>query len=79
MEGDGQVESFYGRLRNMKVVEDEWLPADQSLQHVNLALAPFKLDHRRAHEMFVNAVKEGVDTVYTDRSGKIECEEIPKL
>ena len=81
--GEGQVESFFGLLRNfytkMKVVEDEWLPADQSLQYVNLALAPFKLGHRRAHEMFVNAVKEGVDIVYTSRSVKIECEEIPKL
>ena len=83
MGGEGQVESFFGRLRkfyrNMKVVEDKWLPADESLQYVNLALAPFKLAHRRAHEMFVYAVKEGVDNVYTDRSGKIECEEIPKL
>ena len=83
MGGEGQVESFFGRLknfyRNMKVVEDKWLPADQSLQYVNLALAPFKLAHRRAHEMFVNAVKEGVDNVYTDRSVKIECEQIPKL
>ena len=83
MGGEGQVESFFGRLRNfyrnMKVVEDEWLPADQSLQYVNLALAPFKLGHRHAHEMFVNAVKEGVDNVYTDMSGKIQCKEIPKL
>ena len=63
----------------MKVVEDEWLPADQSLQYVNLALAPFKLGHRHAHEMFVKAVKEGVDNVYTDRYGKIECEDMPKL
>ena len=82
-EGGGQEESFFGRLRNfyrnMTVVQDEWLPPDQSLQFVNLALAPFKLGHHRAHEMFVNAVKEGVDNVYTDRSGKIECEEIPKL
>ena len=80
--GGGQVESF-GRLRNfygaMKVVEDERLPADQFLQYVNLALAPFKLDHHYAHEMFVEAVKEGVDNVYTDKSGKIQCEEIPKL
>ena len=83
MEREGQVESFFGQLRNfyrkMTVVEDEWLPADQSLQYVNLALAPFKLGHHRAHEMFVDAVKEGVDNVYTDRSGKIECEEIPEL
>ena len=81
--GGQQVESFFGRLmnfyKNMTVVQDEWLPADQSLQYVNLALAPFKLGHRRAHEMFVKAVKEGVDNVYTDRSGKIQCEEIPKL
>ena len=81
--GGGQVESFFGQLRNyyknIKVVEDEWLPADQSLQYVNLALAPFKLGHRRAHEVFVDAVKEGVDNVYTDRSDKIECEKIPKL
>ena len=80
---EGQVESFFGRLRNfyrnMKVVEDKWLPADQSLQYVNLALSPFKLGHHRAHEMFADAVKEGVDNVYTDRSGKIQCEEIPKL
>ena len=81
--GEGQVEPFFGRLmnfyRNMKVVKDEWLPADQSLQFVNLALAPFKLDYHNAHEMFVEAAKEGVDNVYTDRSGKIQCEEIPKL
>ena len=81
--GGGQVESFFGQLRNfytnMKIVEDEWLPADQSLQYVNLALAPFKLDHHYAHEIFVNAVKEGVDNVYTDKFGKIQCEEIPKL
>ena len=63
----------------MKVVEDEWLPADQSLQYVNLALAPFKLDHLDAQEMFVEAVTEGVDNVYTDKTGRIECEEIPKL
>ena len=78
--GGGQVESFFGQLRNyyknIKVVEDEWLPADQSLQYVNLALAPFKLGLRRAHEVFVDAVKEGVDNVYTDRSDKIECEKI---
>ena len=83
MGGERQVESFFGQLRNfyryMTVVQDEWLPADQSLQFVNLALAPFKLGHHRAHEMFVDAVKEGVDNVYTDRSGKIQCEEIPKL
>ena len=83
MGGERQVESFFGQLRNfyryMTVVQDEWLPADQSLQFVNLALAPFKLGHHRAHEMFVDAVKEGVNNVYTDRSGKIQCEEIPKL
>ena len=81
--GEGQVKSFFVPLRNfyknMTVVQDEWLPADQSLPYVNLALATFKLSHRRAHEMFVNAVKEGVDNVYTDKFGKIQCEEIPKL
>ena len=79
----GQVESFFSQLREfyttMKVVEDEWLPADQSLRYVNLALAPFKLGHQHAQELFINAVKKGVDNVYTDKSGKIECEEIPKL
>ena len=64
---------------SMKVVEDEWLPADQSLQYVNLALAPFKLGYRHAQEKFVKAVTEGVDNVYTYQTGKIECEEIPKL
>ena len=81
--GVGQVQSFFDRLRNfytnMKVVEDEWLPADQSLQYVNLSLAPFKLGHHYAHEMFVSAVKEGVDNVYTDRSRNVDCKEIPKL
>ena len=63
----------------MKIVEDEWLPADQSLQYVNLALSPFKLDRLDAQEKFVEAVKEGADNVYTYQTGKIECEEIPKL
>ena len=83
MRGEGQVESFFGRLRNfytnMKVVEDEWLPADQSLRYVNLALAPFKLGHQHTHETFVEAVKEGVDHVFTNKTGKVKCEEIPKL
>ena len=81
--GGGQVGSFFSQLRKfytrMKVVEDERLPADQSLQYVNLALAPFKLGYRHAQEKFVEAVKEGVDNVYTDKSGTIKCEEIPKL
>ena len=64
---------------SMKVVEDEWLPADQSLRYVNLALAPFKLDRLDAQKIFVEAVTEGVDNVYTDKTGKMECEEIPKL
>ena len=64
---------------SMKIVEDERLPADQSIQYVNLALADFKLDYRHAHTKFVEAVREGVDNVYTYKSGKIECEEIPKL
>ena len=47
--------------------------------YVNLALASFKLDCLDAHEIFVKAVKEGVDNVYTGKTGKMECEEIPKL
>ena len=81
--GGRQVDSFLSRLRkfnaNMKVVEDEWLPADQSMQYVNLALAPFNLGFRHAQEMFVKAVNEGVDNVYTDNAGKIEFESIPQL
>ena len=80
---EGQVESFFDRIRsfyrNMKVVEDEWLPADQSLQYVNLALAPFKLGPQHSHETFVEAVKQGVDNVFSNKTGKIKCEEIPKL
>ena len=64
---------------NMKVVEDEWLPADQSLPFVNLALARFHLNAQRAQEMFVEAVREGVDNVYAYQTGKVECEAIPGL
>ena len=64
---------------NMKVVDDEWLPADQSLPFVNLALAHFHLRPWHAQEMFVEAVREGVDNVYTYRTGKVECETIPEL
>ena len=78
----GTVESFFSELREfylgMTVVEDEWLPFDQSLQYVNLALAPFKLDHLDAQKKFVKAVTESVDNVYTYQTGKIECEEIPE-
>ena len=81
--GGRQVETFLSRLRkfnaNMKVVEDDRLPADQSMQYVNLALAPFNLGFRHAQEMFVRAVYEGVDNVYTDNAGKIEFESIPQL
>ena len=79
----GQLESFFSQLRkfnaNMKVVEDERLPADQSMQYVNLAFAPFSLGFRHAQEMFVKAVSEGVDNVYTNNAGKIEFESIPQL
>ena len=64
---------------NVKVVEDEWLPADQSLPFVNLALARFYLSAQHAQEMFVEAVREGVDNVYTYQTGKVECETIPEL
>ena len=64
---------------SMKIVEDERLPADRSIQYVNLALADFKLGYRRAQEMFVEAVREGVDNVYSSQTRKIECEAIPKL
>ena len=82
-DGEGHVEYFCTRLRhfymNMKIVKDEWLPADQSLPFVNLALAPFHLSARRAQEKFVEAVTKGVDNVYTYRTGKVECEAIPVL
>ena len=64
---------------NMKVVEDEWLPADQALPFVNLALARFHLSAQHAQEMFVEAVREGADNVYTYRTGKVELEAIPGL
>ena len=64
---------------SMKIVEDERLPADRSIQYVNLALASFKLDYHHAQEMFVDAVREGVDNVYTSQTHKIEYEAIPKL
>ena len=64
---------------SMKIVEDERLPADRSIQYVNLALADFKLDYCHAQEKFVEAVREGVDNVYTSQTCKIECEAIPKL
>ena len=63
----------------MKIVEDERLPADRSIQYVNLALADFKLGYRRAQEKFVEAVREGVDNVCTSQTHRIECEAIPKL
>ena len=63
---------------SMNIVEDEWFP-NQTICYVNLALADFKLDSRHAQEMFVNAVKEGVDNVYTRRIGKVECKAISQL
>ena len=78
-----EVDSFSSCLAefymNMKVVDDEWLPADQDLPFVNLALAHFHLSAQRAHEMFVEAVREGADNVYTYRTDKVECEAIPGL
>ena len=64
---------------SMKIVEDERLPADRSIQYVNLALADFKLGFRHAHKMFIDAVREGVDNVYTSQTCEIKCEAIPKL
>ena len=64
---------------SMKIVEDERLPADRSIQYVNLALADFKLGFQHAHKMFVDAVREGVDNVYTSQTCEIKCEAIPKL
>ena len=64
---------------SMKIVEDERLPADRSIQYVNLALADFKLGFQRAHKMFVDAVREGVDNVYTSQTCEFKCETIPKL
>ena len=81
--GEKQVKFHFCRLRNfyekMKIVEDEWLPADQRMQYVNLALAPFNLGHRHAQEMFVKAVTKGVDNVYSYQTDRIECEAIPQL
>ena len=78
-----QVDFFFSCLlecyMNMNVVEDEWLPADQALPFVNLALARFHLSGWHDQEMFVQAVREGVDNVYTYHTGKVEYEEIPGL
>ena len=63
---------------SMHIVEDEWFP-NQTICYVNLALADFRLGSQRAHEMFVQAVTEGVDNVYTLQTGKVECEVIPQL
>ena len=78
-----QIDAFSSCLRefymNMKVVEDEWLPADQDLPYVNLALARFHLSAQHTQKMFVEAVREGVDNVYSYQTGKVECEAIPGL
>ena len=63
---------------SMNIVEDEWFP-NQKMCYVSLALADFKLGSQHAQEMFVEAVKEGVDNVYTYQTGKVECEAIPLL
>ena len=77
-----QVQSFFSRMKEyysgMHIVEDEWFP-NQTMCYVNLALADFRLGSQRAHEMFVQAVTEGVDNVYTYQTGKVECEAIPQL
>ena len=77
-----QVQSFFCRMQehyvSMPIVQDEWFP-NQSMSYVNLALAPFRLGSQRAHERFVEAVKEGADNVYTYQTGKVECEAIPGL
>ena len=81
--GEEQVKFLFCRLRNfyekMKIVEDEWLIADQRMQYMNLALAPFNLGHRRAQQMFIQAVTKGVDSVYSYQTYRIECEAIPQL
>ena len=63
----------------MKIVQDERLPADRSIQYLNLVMVDFKLQYCHAQEKFVEAVREGVDNVYTSQTRKIECEAIPKL
>ena len=77
------MKSLFCRLKNfykkLKIVEDEWLPADQRMQYVNLALAPFNLGHWHSQEIFVKAVTEGVDNVYSYRTSGIKCEAIPQL
>ena len=77
-----QVQSFFSRMKeyysSMNIVEDEWFP-NQTMCYVNLALTDFRLGSQRAHEMFVQAVTKGVDNVYTNQTGKVECEAIPQL
>ena len=63
---------------SMHIVEDEWFP-NQTMCYVNLALANFRLGSQHAQEMFVEAIKKGVDNVYTYQTRKIECETIPQL
>ena len=77
-----QVQSFFSRMQehyvSMPIVQDKWFP-NQSVSYVNLALAPFRLGSQQAHERFVEAVREGVDNIYTYQTGKVDCEAIPGL
>ena len=63
---------------SMHIVEDEWFP-NQTMSYVNLALVNFRLGSRHDQKKFVEAVKEGVDNVYTCPNCKVECEAIPQL
>ena len=47
--------------------------------YVNLTLTNFRLGSQHAQEMFIEAVNEGVDSVYTYQTGKVECEAILQL
>ena len=63
---------------SMHIVEDEWFP-NQTMCYVNQALADFRLGSQNVQELFVEAMREGVDNVYTYQTGKVECEAIPQL
>ena len=77
-----QMQAFFSRMQehyvSMPTVQDEWFP-NQSMSYVNLAIAPFRLGSQKDQKGFVEAVKKGVDNVYTDPTSKVECEAIPGL
>ena len=77
-----QMQSFFSRMQehyvSMPTVQDEWFP-NQSMSYVNLAIAPFRLGSQKDQKGFVEAVKKGVDNVYTYRTSKVDCEAIPEL